>query len=306
MSGFDAEWLRRREPLDRAARADALERDFAAAIRAGPDGVRRVVDLASGSGANFRVLAPRIAGDQDWLLVDHDPRLLDEQPHEIERWARGAGWRVDTGARECRIDTGRARWRVRGLAFDLADRLEDLPLESFDAVTTAAFLDLVSGAWVERLCACLARAARPLLAVLTVDGRRAWSPAGAADPAVLAAFVRHQRGDKGFGPALGAAAIAQIAQRLAALGFDVRRAHSDWRIGPHDHGLLASMLDEAATIAGGDDDVGADAARWRETRRAQLAQGRLSLEVGHEDLLALPARARAGDAVVDQNAAALD
>ncbi|MFO1196621.1 MAG: class I SAM-dependent methyltransferase [Burkholderiaceae bacterium] len=194
--GFDPAWLRRREPLDRAARAGALARGFAAAILAGPDGVRRVVDLAAGAGANFRALAPLLDGDQDWTLVDHDARLLDEQARAIAHWARDAGWHVDSHPTGCLIDTGRARWRVRRADVDLARDLERVSLEDFDAVTCAAFLDLVSDAWIVRLCAWLARSPCPLLAVLTVDGRRVWSPADPSDADVQASFARHQRGDR--------------------------------------------------------------------------------------------------------------
>ena len=42
-----------------------------------------------------------------------------------------------------------------------------------------------------------------VLAVLTVDGRRDWTPALPADERLLAAFRRHQAGDKGFGASLG-------------------------------------------------------------------------------------------------------
>lgn len=298
--GFDPAWLRRREPLDRAARAGALARGFAAAIPAGPDGVRRVVDLAAGAGANFRALAPLLDGDQDWTLVDHDARLLDEQARAIAHWARDAGWHVDSHPTGCLIDTGRARWRVRRADVDLARDLERVSLEDFDAVTCAAFLDLVSDAWIVRLCAWLARSPRPLLAVLTVDGRRVWSPADPSDADVQASFARHQRGDKGFGPALGGAAVASLARGLAATGFEVRRARSDWAIGADDDDLLGALLDETTRIAlagtGRAQGAPTNAAdRWAAARRSQFTHGRLSLVVGHEDLLAIPVRRNEGD-----------
>ena len=65
MSGFSAEWLALREPLDARSRSAEL----VARLRAdAPDGTRRIVDLATGTGANLRYLAPRLGGDQDWLV----------------------------------------------------------------------------------------------------------------------------------------------------------------------------------------------------------------------------------------------
>ena len=39
--------------------------------------------------------------------------------------------------------------------------------------------------------------------MLTFDGRESWTPPHPADKPMLQAFLHHQRGDKGFGPAAG-------------------------------------------------------------------------------------------------------
>ena len=92
MSGFKADWLQRREPFDAAARDRDLARRFGAVLGDGQNKPRRIVDLAAGSGANFRALAPLLGGDQDWLLVDHDPLLIAAQAAEIARWSTRNGW----------------------------------------------------------------------------------------------------------------------------------------------------------------------------------------------------------------------
>ena len=151
MSGFAADWLQRREPFDAAARNRDLARRFGAVLGDGQSGPRRIIDLAAGSGANFRALAPLIGGDQDWLLVDHDPLLMAAQAVEIARWSKREGWRcldIDGGVS---VETGAARWRTRTHRLDLANDLEQIDFADCDGVTTAAFLDLVSAAWLERL-----------------------------------------------------------------------------------------------------------------------------------------------------------
>ncbi len=86
MSGFSAEWLRQREPFDAAARAVAAERlqlaRWLAALK--PDAAPwRVIDLGCGTGANYRALAPMLAGPQQWCVVDHDKALLDAWPETL-------------------------------------------------------------------------------------------------------------------------------------------------------------------------------------------------------------------------------
>ena len=292
MSGFSADWLQRREPFDTAARDVGLARRFGAALGRGQNEPRRIVDLAAGSGANFRVLAPQLGGDQDWLLVDHDPALIAAQAATISRWAAQAGWTCRDGdGGGLHINAGTATWRVRAQALDLARDLEQLPLAEYDGVTTTAFLDLVSAAWLDRLCTLLTRGGRPLLATLTVDGRRVWQPPMPADARIQAAFQGHQSGDKGFGLALGSEATAYLADRLAAQGHAVSTSRSDWRIVAAHREMLLQMLQEAAAVAHEADPAGSALFTvWQAEREQQIEAGVLALDIGHLDLLALPKR----------------
>ncbi|MGZ5671366.1 MAG: SAM-dependent methyltransferase [Candidatus Binataceae bacterium] len=287
MSGFDADWLARREPFDIAARDVGLAQQFGAAL-GNARRPWRIVDLAAGTGASFRALAPHLAGDQDWLMVDHDPLLIAAQAEALSRWAQQRGWQcrgIDGGIE---IDNGRARWRAQALRLDLARELDALDFAACDGVTTTAFLDLVSAAWLDKLCGLLARNRVPLFAALTVDGRRVWNPPLAADAHINNAFGRHQGRDKGFGPALGPCAAAYLADRLAREGYDVATARSDWRIGHSHRDMLLAMIEETAAVACEDERL--EAARyadWAEKRRAQIQCG-LSLTVGHLDLVGRP------------------
>lgn len=83
-AGFDADWLQQREPFDAVARDGAAPRlaldARLAASRHGAGEPLRVIDLACGTGANLRWLAPRLGGPQQWLVVDHDAALLRRLP----------------------------------------------------------------------------------------------------------------------------------------------------------------------------------------------------------------------------------
>ena len=289
MSGFSLSWLRQRAPFDRAARDAALARRFAAALALSGHRPLRLVDLGAGAGANARVLAPIIGGDQEWLLVDDDAALLEAQAAEHLAWAAREGWAVARVEDSVIIHAGEARWRFAALRQDLARHGAIAGIARCDGVSMSALTDLVAAAWIDALVAQLAPRPRPILAVLAVDGRREWHPAAPEDALICGAFARHQRGDKGFGPALGGAAPDYLAARLSAAGYAVSTAPSDWWIGPDEPGMLAAVIaGEVRAAAEAQPDAAAAIAAWRARREAELRAGTLSLRIGHRDVLGLP------------------
>jgi SAM-dependent methyltransferase len=255
---FDVSWLDLREPADRAARDPAL---LAAAVRhlaAHPAPL--ALDLGCGTGASCRAFAGSLP-ELRWRLVDRDPALLRLA---VERCP---------GAEAVRLD--------------LAE-LDALPLSDVRLVTASALLDLCGAAWLGVLARRLARAGIGIYAALSYDGRLAWDPPLPGDAGVVAAFNAHQRRDKGLGPALGPEAAAAFARTLAAEGYAVRLAESQWRLGPDDAGLSAALIDGIANAVA---EAGLDAGAWAQARRAASGSGRAI--VGHVDLLALPQGASA-------------
>ena len=71
-----------RTPADTAARSTILTKVVADLLpRKQPI---RILDLATGTGANLRYLAPRLPSPQEWLVVDRDAALLAEVPENKE------------------------------------------------------------------------------------------------------------------------------------------------------------------------------------------------------------------------------
>jgi hypothetical protein len=272
-TGFDAQWLRLRSTFDDAARSDRLTRLFAASLPENP----RLLDLAAGTGANLRYLAPRIGStDQRWVLADHDQALLDAVAGEMTRWPHQAP------ALQCR-------------QVDLVHDLGSLNPADFDGIVATALFDLVSADWVKRFTAWLGQAPRPVLFTLSVDGRLDWTPGDPADTAMRGWIEAHQATDKGFGPALGPHAPALLAELLEALGFDVSTEESDWIVGAdgaamHNtamHGaLIEGYMTAALEIAPASH---ADAINgWAQRRLDASERGVLTALVGHVDIFARP------------------
>ncbi len=303
MTGFSAHWLALREPFDTAARDLAwpslgplLETIRPAATSGAPTPLH-VLDLACGSGANLRALAPRLGGAQVWQMVDHDPALLAALPHAMASWANRHGYRIDA------VHAAGAALHIDGPGFsvalateraDLGSGLDSITIGQPHLITASALLDLVSARWISSLVQHASRAGAAVLCALTVDGRTGWNPPDAADAQVHHLFAQHQRRDKGFGASLGPSAGAFAARCLAAANYAVLHTETDWVIDatggePNATAMLAAMRDGMAEAAIAQQPDAIDMVRaWQARRRSTIDH--TQLRVGHGDLMAVPAR----------------
>ena len=285
MSGFSSDWLTLREPADRAARSHALVERLCARA---PGARLTVVDLGAGTGANLRYLAPRLGGEQRWLLVDDDAALLTAARGALAAWAAESNADFVSNEHDVSITAHGFACSVRTLELDLARSLGALTLPPACLVTASALLDLVSADWLESLAESCAQARASVLFALIYDGRIEPAPAQPDDRLALECFNRHQRGDKGFGPALGPRAADAALDVFAARGYALAADASDWRLDARSADLQRALVDgwhaAAAEIA---PEHAARLARWRARRRALVDRG-AKLVVGHRDLRGLP------------------
>jgi hypothetical protein len=268
VGSFDGAWLALREPADTAARSSELAGLVAGALRA--RGLIRAVDLAGGTGANARFLIPRLPRPQRWLLADADPVLLTEA-------TRAMGPAFGSGA--CHLDT-------RQLNLANTDSLS--VIEDRDLVTASALLDLVSAEWLDTLLPRCRETGAAVLFALSYDGRWSCAPNDPDDDMMRVLVNRHQRRDKGFGPALGPGAASTAARMLESLGYTVRQVTSDWVLNTSSEQLQVRLItgwaDAASDLQGVD--TRAMAAAWKTRRLAHVAGGRSHLVVGHRDIAA--------------------
>ncbi|MGH6770963.1 MAG: class I SAM-dependent methyltransferase [Xanthobacteraceae bacterium] len=264
MSGFSAQWLALREPYDKAARNPVVLDALLEAFRG--QGSISVVDLACGTGATLRAIGGRLPARQNWRLVDNDLGLLAEAA------TLGRAPEVTVAAR----------------TVDLARDLE-LALDGpVDLIAASALFDLVSTEWLDRLVVEAAARRLPVYAALTYDGRISFEPGVPVDADIVAALNRHQRGNKGFGPALGPDAAARAAERFTQVGYAVTQGRSDWVLGPGDKAIqneiIAGFAQAARECGMPDERIEA----WLAARRALIASGSSHLRIGHLDIFALP------------------
>jgi SAM-dependent methyltransferase len=265
MSGFSAQWLALRESYDRAARNPVVLQAALDALAGRPS--PRIVDLACGTGSTLRALAPRLGRGQRWRLVDHDSELL----------ARAAESAAALNVPAITV------------AADLARDLHGALAVPSDLIATSALLDLVSGDWLASLVENVAARRCPLYAALSYDGRIAFEPSHPLDGAIADAVNVHQRGDKGFGPALGPSAAAAAISRLERCGFSVVHGPADWLASAKDGEFQfeivrgwATAVRELASLPAREID------EWLAFRRQVIAEGGASLRVGHVDIFAMP------------------
>ena len=276
MSGFSADWLDLREPVDHRSRNKALAQALARHF----DGWRplAVVDLGCGTGSNLRATAPLLGPEQHWTLVDRDQALLDAAVPRLTAWADG--WDGSGGALV--LFKGPKRIDVTFRRADLVESLDAALGSAAHLVTAAALFDLVSAPFIARFTAALAARKCAFYTVLTYDGDQRWMPAHAADAAMTEAFHRHQGRDKGFGPAAGPGAPDLLSESFAAAHYTVREADSAWRLGEADAALIADLAQGFAAAVEETDAVDAASIKtWR-------ALARTGAVVGHTDTLALP------------------
>lgn len=309
MSGFSADWLALREPFDRAARATGWP-ELAAHVAAARERATSaapatcsVIDLACGSGANLRALAPCIGGQQQWRLIDHDPALLAAVPMAMARWTHHNGYqmRAHGGSdAKLRIDGPDFSVRLVSGCVDLARDPGAVGGAQANLFTASALLDLVSAPWLEALIDGARGRDVAWLFALNVDGRTEWTPADDGDATVHRLFGQHQEGrDKGFGPALGPSAVPYAVRCLSNAGYTVLQARSDWVVDSESNDrstprMLVALIDGMAAAAIEQDPAASHAVlAWKARRMAVLGRSRLT--VGHVDIMAVPARAPGPD-----------
>jgi hypothetical protein len=264
-----SEWLDLREPADAAARA----RDLVEHLRRHlPATGRRVIhDLACGTGALGRWLAPLLPGPQHWILHDRDADLLEVAAADAPLSAADAA--------AVAVETRRS---------DIT-QLEPDELAGATLITASALLDILTEDELAGLVGVCTEVACPVLLTLSVTGRVRLTPEDRLDARVAVAFDAHQRRATWSGRLLGPDAVAFAGEEFRRLGAEVVVRPSPWRLGPGEAGLAAEWFSGWLGAACEQDaGLAAEAGAYGRRRLAQARAGELAVTVDHADLLVLP------------------
>lgn len=263
-----SEWLKIREPADAAARDSDLVEKLRPYLAT--DGVTQIHDVGCGTGSMARWLAPQLTGPQHWVLYDRDADLLSLVGEDPPVAADGAEVTFETRRRDI-------------------TRLGPGELSGAALITASALLDMMTAEELHRLVASCAGAGCPVLITLSVTGHVHLKPADPLDERVAAAFNAHQRRASEAGGLLGPDAVGAAVDEFTRLGLDVVVRPSPWRLGPQRRGLATEWFTGwLAAACEQQPELDSIAPSYARRRLTQAAEGRLSVTVHHQDLLALP------------------
>jgi hypothetical protein len=264
-----SEWLDLREPADAAARSRDLVEQLRPQLPA--TGVRVIHDLACGSGAIGRWLAPLLPGPQLWVMHDWDADLLEVAAADPPGPAADGAPVV-------------AETRLSDITQLAPDDLAGATL-----ITASALLDLMTGDQLAGLIDVCAAVGCPVLLTLSFAGRVELAPADPLDGRVAAAFDAHQRRMTADGRLLGPDAVDAAAERFGRLGADVLVRPSPWKLCTDDADLAAEWFTGWLGAACEQQvELTNEADSYAERRLAQAGAGQLAVTVDHADLLVLP------------------
>jgi hypothetical protein len=262
-------WLELRETADGAARSRELVGRLLRRPR--PAGPWLIHDLACGSGAMGRWLAPLLPGPQRWVLHDRDEELLATAAADVPGAAAdGAEVVVETRMSD-------------------VTQLRPDDFAGATLITASALLDLLTRDELTALIHACAGAGCPVLLCLSVTGRVQLLPADPLDSRIAAAFDAHQRRPTPRGRLLGPDAVEASVEGFRRLGSEVVVRPSPWQLGATEADLLVEWLDGWVDAACEQEpEHAADADLYRRRRVREAEAGVLAVTVGHADLLVLP------------------
>ena len=262
-------WLELREAADSSARAPELVGRLCRRIAA--EAGWSIHDLACGSGAMGRWLAPLLPGPQHWVLHDRDADLLAIAATNVPGPAADGN--------DVMVET-----RVSDVT-----RLTPDDLAGTTLVTASALLDLLTWDELTRLIHACSGAGCPVLFALSVTGRVQLLPPDPLDARISAAFNAHQRRRTARGRLLGPDAVEAAVEGFRRLGAEVVVRPSPWCLGPAESDLavewVTGWIDAACEQEA---ELAPDAELYRRRRLREAAAGSLAVTVAHADLLVLP------------------
>lgn len=282
---FTVEWLDMRYPFDEAARNKMVESLCLDAIVSEKEKVS-IVDIGSGTGANFIYLFPKIAMDQHWVLIELNPELGLRSLERINALATTAGFASDRKDNTLWIDRGEQKIRVDWMKASFLQLEQYIDLQSVDLLLASAVFDLLSAPMMRDFLRKLQYYKIPLLSTLNYKNTL-FVHATKSDNFYCQSYNQHMLRKQEFGSSLGPESMSFILKILKEMNAQVVHGESTWRLLPTDTKmmkLLLGFMENAIPEILENENEKQAFLEWINDKYYLLEQGLLEMKVEHGDV----------------------
>jgi hypothetical protein len=284
------DWLYRRFEFDMKSRNRQLESTLMERLNAQPRPLT-ILDLGTGTGANFVYLSQKIEGPQHWVLLEKDPRFTSSLTSSLRTFGEYLPKKAFERWRD-RLQLNEITYEIkRG---DFTEEVEAFHQHQFDLITANAVFDLNSADQFSQLVRRI-KASQPAAAQLYftihLDQGLQFFPPDAHDSRVKQYFHGHMQRAQNFGQAMGADAAHIMRQIFKSHGYSCLVGDSSWQVSPQESEFLLDNLNfiEKSLTDISDTEFFSEFQQWYKRRQTQLAQQSLSMTIANCDLLATQA-----------------
>ncbi len=285
-SEFDTSWLNHRFAFDEAARNPAVEAACLNYLSTTP--TLNLVDVGSGTGANFIHFFEKLDRPQQWHFVDWDQRLLQASLQRISAYAQEKSYPVQSSENRLSLDLGTHTIQIQTHCGSF-EQIEDLvDLTSLDIVMASAFFDLFRPDQLLPFLEKLRTASTAFLFTLNYVAMH-FDPALPDDQQMVQYYEDHMQRPKAAGAGMGPHCSAHIREWLSAGSVDFVEGESTWQIGPGDtqmFSFLLGFMHEAIGELSLSTAPWSDFENWWRHRKQASESGELDLAVKHFDFFA--------------------
>ena len=247
-----------------------------------------LLDLYCGSGSFLAWLIKSNIRYKKYILVDYDTKLLKKIKKNIKS--------IIKPPHKIRSNTNNLDLIIK----KNEDTVSKIEIKKHDCnkykhnndkyhlISFSAVLDLMSKSTINNLLKKV-QSDCPLYLSLCFNGKVKWTPSNTMDKYILSFFNNHQRSDKGFGLALGSKSIEYISNKAKKADLMVTIKNSPWEIknlSEKDKIFMKRyILDTKKSLfhmEGIDRNI---LKLWYEQKRYEIENKKISLYVGHNDIL---------------------
>lgn len=283
------QWLAHRFACDAEARNHEIEHKFLAFFEQHQTALK-VVDVGSGTGANFKYYFSRIPHQQEWILIEQNGDLIEACRAGLQTFANEKGYNCQVQAKLLTItDSGKTAtvWVMQG-SVDHLEQLTDLPRT--DVVTANAVFDLLSYEQFDTLVGKLARHDVCLLATLNYY-ETSFLPFSEKDHRFMRWYHMHMKRPQPFGIAMGPDCSKEMLDLLTQHHMMIEQEGSQWHLKKSHttmHHYLLHFIEHALAELNLSPEEKQDFSAWLDYRKKLCRARELEIIIDHSDIFAYP------------------